>query len=89
MGLPILNHLLPQGILVELNAQPTFKIFPCVPLVLGMVASRLALYPILTRSLMDMFYRCQVFHKTTPKMYVIILAINYVVSFLNVDTYFP
>ena len=42
MGLPILNHLLSKGILVELNVESLFLTFLYVPLVLDMVASILA-----------------------------------------------
>ena len=89
MGLPILNHLLPRGLLVELRFQPPLKTFPRVPLVLDMVASRLDPHPILTQSILDLFSGCIVFHQTTLRISVIILEIHYVVSLLNVDTYFP
>ena len=89
MGLSILNHFLPIGLLVELNVQLPFLTFPRVTSVTDMVASRLVLHPLLTQSLLDMFFRCQVFHQKTLQISIIILAIHYVVSLLNVDTYFP
>ena len=55
MGLPILIHLLPQGILVGLNFQPPFWKFTRLPLVLVMVANMLALNPYLTGSILDVF----------------------------------
>ena len=69
MGLLILNHLLPRGLLVELDVQPLFLTFICVPLVLDMVASILDLHTLFTRSLLDLFSRCQVFHRTTLRSF--------------------
>ena len=90
MGLPILNHLLPRVLLVGLDVQPLLLTFLCVPLVLDMVASRLDFHSPLTRNLLGVFSRFQVFHRTTLQLFfVIILEIHYVVSFLNVDTGFP
>ena len=89
MGIPILNHLLPQGLLVELVVQPLFVKNLHVPSVLDIVAILLDPHPILTRSLLDMFSAYQVFHQTTLQIFVIILAIHYVVSLLNFDTGFP
>ena len=76
MGLPIMNHLIPQGLLAELDVQPLFKTFIRVHLVLDMVASRLASHPLLTPSLLDLFSRCQVFRQTTLLTPEIILAIH-------------
>ena len=59
------------------------------PLVLDMVASRLALHPLLTRILIDLFSRCQVFNLTTLQTLVLISEIHYVMSLLNVDSEFP
>ena len=55
MGLPILNNLLPLGIQILLNVQPCFLTFTYVLLVMGMVTSILASYPLLTQSILDMF----------------------------------
>ena len=87
MGLPILNHLLPQGLLEGIDVLPIFLNL-CASLVLDMVASRLASHPILTQIILDLFSRLQVFHQKTLRIYVIILAIHYVVSLLNVDIEF-
>ena len=43
----------------------------------------------LNQSLLDLFSRCQVFHLTTLLIYVIILAIHYVVLLSAVDIEFP
>ena len=67
----------------------SFLTYLCVPLVLYMVASRLALHPLLTYILQDVFSRFQVLHQTTLWISVKKSAIHYVVSLLNVDTYFP
>ena len=89
MGIPVLNHLLFQGLLVGLNFQHPFLTFPSVHLVLDMVAIIFALYPILIRSLLDLFARYQMFHRTTLQISVIILAIHYFVLLSDVDTEFP
>ena len=57
MELPILNHLLPRGILVELDVQPLFLTLLRVTLVLDIVATILASRPLLNQSLMDLFSR--------------------------------
>ena len=89
MGIPILNHLLPLRLLVELYVQTPLKKNLCVPSVLDMVAIRLASNPLLTLSIQNLFFRFQVFHLRTLKIFVIILVIHYDVSLLNVDTGFP
>ena len=89
MGLPILNRLLPQGLLVEQAGQPPFSTFLRIHPVLDMVAIRLALHPILTQILLDQFSRCQVFHRKNRQISIIIVTIHYVLSFFNVDTDFP
>ena len=89
MVLPILIHYLTQGLLVGINVQPTFGKFPCVPSLQDMGVSIFALCPIPTRSPLDLFSRYQVFHKTTLRIYVIILAINYVMLLSDVDIEFP
>ena len=65
MVLPILNHFIVQGLLIGTNVQSPFGTFLCIPLVLDMFLSILASYPFLILSLMDLFSRCQVFHKKT------------------------
>ena len=83
-----MNHLIPRGLLIGINVKPLFGKISHVPLVLGMVASILASHPLLTRSILDIFPGANCFienHQT----YVIILAIHYIVSLLNVDTNFP
>ena len=89
MGIPILNHLLPRGLLIGLNVQPHSGTFLHVTLLLGMVARVLSSHPLLTKTLLDMVSWFQLFHQTTLRISVIILAIRYVVSLLNVDTEFP
>ena len=89
MGLLITNHLPHQGLLLGINVKNTFRRFPRVPSVLGMVASRLASHYILTRSILYLLSRCQVFHQTTLQISVTMLAIQYVVSLLNIETKFP
>ena len=84
-----MNHYLLKVLLVGLNVQPPFWKFPHVPSVLDMVESILASNPLLILSLMDLFYRYQVFHWTTLQMYMIILAINHDVSLSDVDIEFP
>ena len=89
MGISILNHLLPQGLLLELDFQSLFKPFLRVPSVLDMVASILDLHPFKTQSLLDLFFRCQVFHQKTLRIFVITVALHYIMSLLNTDTEFP
>ena len=57
MGLPILDHLLPQGILIGQNVQPHFQTFPRVPLELGMVVRILASHPLLSQISLDLFLK--------------------------------
>ena len=84
-----MGYLLPRGILVELNIQPPFWTFTRVHSILGMVASRLGLNHILTQSLLGLFSRCKVFHLTTLRISIIILAVHNVVLLLNIATEFP
>ena len=88
-GLPILNNLLPQLLIIGLNFQPPFFTFTHVTSLLGIFASIFSLHYLLTQSLLDLVYRFQVFHSTTLRISVIMLSIHYVVSLLNVDTEFP
>ena len=85
MDLPVMNHFLPQGLLIDINFQPPFWIFPCVPWVMVMVAKKISLRPLLTQSLLDLFSGFQVFHRTTLRFFVIIL-INHYIHCLYVQT---
>ena len=83
MGLPILNNFLPEGLLVGLNSQPPFWIFPCVPSVLDIVASILDLRPLLIQSLLYLIPRYQVLYQRTLQIHAIILETRYVVLLSN------
>ena len=89
MGLPYLNHFIPQGLLVGLNIQPPFLKFPPLPLVMDMVANISTLHTLLIWGLLDLFTRYQVFHQKTLLISVIILEIHYFVLFSDVDIEFP
>ena len=84
----IINHYLPQGILLGLNVQPPFWKFPFVPSVLDMVLNILASHHILTRNLLDLFFRYQVFYQTTIRIYVIVLETRHVVFLSDVEIAF-
>ena len=83
MGIPVLSRLFFQVFLVKLNVQPHFLTFLHVPSVLCMVLNISTSYPILIQSLLDMFFRYQVFHRTTLQISVIILAIHYGVFYVK------
>ena len=89
MGIPILNHLLPQVTLIGLNNQPNCWKFSCVSSIQDMVLIISASHPILIRIIMGTFSSYQVFHQTTLQIYVIFSEINYVVLLSDFDIEFP
>ena len=89
MGIPILNHSLPQGVLVGLKIQPPFWTLLCVPSLLDMVLIILALRTLVNLSLLYISSIYQVIHGTTLKCFVIILAIQYVMLLSDGDFKFP
>ena len=72
MGLHIMSHLIFQGILVEIKFPLIFKTFICIPLLLDMVLNISDLHTIIGRSILDLFYKYQVFHQKNPRIFVII-----------------
>ena len=53
-----------------------------------MVTNILVPHTLLIRSLLDLFSRCRVYHRTTLLFFAITLINSYVVSLLNVETEF-